>query len=108
MESLSTMLVQAEKQLTLTKSALEDSSTARNELKALVTELEKKNDVLERTLQSKEAEVRRIGSELEDASRTANVFEVDGVVCWLRTGPCTYRITCDGRRSSVSLRQLHH
>ena len=28
-ESLSTMLVQAEKQLTLTKSALEDSSTAR-------------------------------------------------------------------------------
>ena len=51
MESLSTMLVQAEKQLTLTKSALEDSSTARNELKALVTELEKKNDVLERTLQ---------------------------------------------------------
>ena len=74
-ESLSTMLVQAEKQLTLTKSALEDSSTARNELKALVGELEDKNDLLERTVQAKEAEIKRLSSELEDASRTANVFE---------------------------------
>ena len=69
------MLVQAEKQLTVTKSALEDSSIARNELKALVSELEEKNDMLERTVQKKEGEIKRLGRELEDASRTANVFE---------------------------------
>jgi hypothetical protein len=74
-ESLSQMLVQAEKQLTLTKSALEESTAAREQLKATVGSLERHNEDLARQLEARSGEIKRLRGEGEDAKRTAHVFE---------------------------------
>jgi chromosome segregation ATPase len=74
-ESLSQMLVQAEKQLQVTKTALEEASASREDLKRTVAGLERANEDLARQLESKEDSVRKLKADLEDASRTAHVFE---------------------------------
>lgn len=62
-------------QLTLTKSALEESTAAREQLKATVGSLERHNEDLARQLEGRSGEIKRLRGEGDDAKRTAGVFE---------------------------------